>query len=83
MSTITISKSKINKQKGVVILSLREYQKLLEQAVPTYYLEGKEARGVDKLVKDGLKEHKEGKTITADSLRGALRLYGKRKNKKN
>ena len=83
MATITISKSKVEKQKGVVILSLREYQKLLEQAVPTYYLEGKEAKAVDKLVKDGLKEYREGKTIAADSLRGALRLYGKRKNKKN
>jgi len=68
MSTVTISKSKIEKQRGVVILSLKEYQKLLEQAVPTYYLKGKEAKKLDKLVKDGLKEYRVGKTRKINSL---------------
>ena len=68
MSTVTISKSKIEKQKGVVILSLKEYRKLLEQAVPTYYLKGKEAKKLDKLVKDGLKEYRAGKTKKINSL---------------
>ena len=83
MSTINISKAKIEEQKGVVVLPLKEYQKLLEQAVPTYYLKGKEARDLDRLVNRGLKEYESGKTIEADSLRSALRINGRRKNKKN
>ena len=46
MNTITIPKIKINKEGGVVILSLREYQKLCETAVPTYYLKGKRSRKI-------------------------------------
>ncbi len=68
MSTITISKEKIQKQKGVVILPLREYQKLCERAVPVYYLKGKEAKEADKLVKEGLKEYYAGKCKTIKSL---------------
>ena len=68
MATISISKSKVQKNKGVVILSLREYQKLLEQAVPTFYLKGKEAKRLDRLVKDGLKEYRAGKTKKINSL---------------
>ena len=81
MSTITISKTKIQKDGGVIILSLKEYQKLREQAVPTYYLTGKEAERVDKLVEEGLKEYKEGKTISADSLTSALRKYAKNRKR--
>ena len=62
MTTITISQSKIQQQKGVVILPLKEYKKLLEQAVPTYYLKGKEAKKLDRLVSEGLREYREGKT---------------------
>ncbi len=54
MNDITIEQSKIEKQKGVVILPIKEYQKLLERAVPTYYLTGKAAKKLDKLVEDGL-----------------------------
>ncbi|MEE8131896.1 MAG: hypothetical protein V3T98_02525 [Candidatus Paceibacterota bacterium] len=68
MNTITVSKTKINKEKGVVILPLKEYQKLCESAVPTYYLKGKAAIKADKLVKDGLKEYKKGKCKTIKSL---------------
>jgi len=32
---------------------LKEYQKLCERAVPTYYLKGKEAKKLDKLVEEG------------------------------
>lgn len=68
METITISKTKIKKEKGVVILSLDEYQKLYERAVPTYYLEGKEAKELDRLVEKGLKDYKKGKCKTIKSL---------------
>lgn len=68
MATVTISKEKIKKQGGVVILPLKEYQKLCERATPTYYLKGKEAEKLDKLVKMGLKEYRDGKCKTIKSL---------------
>jgi hypothetical protein len=83
-NSIIISKKDIQKEGGVVILSLREYKKLCERAVPTYYLKGKEAEKLDKLVKEGLKEYKEGRTISAPSLKEALKIYeSRKKNKKN
>lgn len=68
MATINISKSKIEKQKGVVILPLKEYRELLARAVPTFYLKGREAKKLDRLVKGGLREYKEGKTREIKSL---------------
>ncbi|TSD02317.1 MAG: hypothetical protein Athens071424_130 [Parcubacteria group bacterium Athens0714_24] len=68
MATITISKEKILKQKGVVVLPLKEYQMLCERAVPVYCLSGKEAEEVDKLAKRGLKEYRAGKCRTIKSL---------------
>jgi len=68
MNTITIPKRKIKEEGGVVILPLEEYRKLYERAVPTHYLKGKEAENLDKLVEEGLKEHKSGKTRTLKSL---------------
>ncbi|MDO8728768.1 MAG: hypothetical protein Q7K26_02630 [bacterium] len=82
MNTITISKNKIRKEGGVVVLSLSEYRKLFEQVVPTYYLKGKDAKNLDKLVERGLKEYREGKVITAESLGEAMKIYAK-KNKRN
>lgn len=58
---ISISQSIVNKAGGVVILSLREYQKLCVKAVPTYYLEGKEAEEIDSLAKEGLSAYRRGK----------------------
>jgi len=78
MTTITISKSKIEKQKGIIVLPLKEYEKLLARAVPAYYLQGKEAKKLDKLVEQGLKEYRSGKTIEADSLSAALKIYRKK-----
>lgn len=69
MTTISISKIKIEKQKGIVILPLKEYQKLCQMAVPTYYLKGKEAEKLDKLVEEGLRDHALGKTRKIKSLR--------------
>lgn len=77
MSTITLSKKQIQKSGGVVVLSISEYKKLSERAVPEYYLTGKKAKALDSLVINGLKEYRAGKTIKASSLREALRKYGK------
>lgn len=82
MATITISKKKIQKEGGVVILPLKEYERLAKQAIPTYYLKGKAAKKLDKMVEDGLKEYRAGKTISARSLGDALKMYAK-KNKRN
>jgi len=65
---ITIPKELVQKEGGFVILPLREYVKLYERAVPIYYLKGKEAKELDKLVKEGLRDHKLGKTRKIKSL---------------
>jgi hypothetical protein len=81
MNMVTISKKKIKKEGGIVILPLDEYRKLCEQAVPTYYLKGKEADNLDRSVEHGLKEYREGKTISARSIGEAMKIYAK-KNKR-
>ena len=53
---------------GIVILPLKEYQKLCEEATPTYYLKGKKAKEIDKLVEQGLKEYRKGKCKAIKSL---------------
>lgn len=73
--SITISKAEVNKKEGVVILPLKEYRQLLKRAVPEYYLTGKAAKQLDKLVEDGLRAHREGRTIRAGSLSEALAKY--------
>ena len=81
-NSITISREAVQKKRGLVILPLREYQKLCERAVPTYYLKGKEAEELDKLVEEGLREYRARKTIKASSIREALRIYDERKKNK-
>ena len=56
------------KSPPIVTLPIKTYRQLLDAAVPTYYLTGKAATDLDKLVKDGLREHAEGKTRTIRSL---------------
>lgn len=73
--TLNLSTATILKQKGMVVLPLAEYEKLRESAIPTYYLKGKEAKKLDDLVREGRKEYKAGKTIKADSLDEALKIY--------
>jgi len=65
---ITLSKETIRKKQGVVILSLREYEKLRESATPTYYLNGKNAKDLDNLIEQGIKEYQKGKCKTIKSL---------------
>lgn len=80
MNTIAISRKKIREEGGVVVLSLKEYRRLSEQTVPTYYLKGKAADKLDRLVERGLKEYRGGKAISARSLGEAMKIYAK-KNK--
>jgi hypothetical protein len=80
-NSITISKDSAQKAGGFVILPIKQYEKLREQSVPTYYLTGKEAKDLDKLVEDGLKAYEKGETISASSMREALEVYGKKKHK--
>ena len=66
---ITLSKATILRQKGMVILPLREYKKLCEDAaIIAYHLNGKEAKELDCLVRDGMAEYKAGKCKTIKSL---------------
>lgn len=62
MDYITISKGKVEKQKGVVVLSLRQYQELTRSVPPTYYLSGGDGTKLDRLVEMGIKELRAGKT---------------------
>jgi len=68
MATITIQKNIIQKRGGIVLLPLREYQKLLEQQVPTYYLSGAQALQLDRLVKSGMREYRCGNARRIRSL---------------
>ena len=56
------------KNEGVVVLPLKKYEELRRQAIPTYYLEGKEAKKADKLIEEGLKEYRAGKCKKIKSL---------------
>jgi len=67
-NSITIPRETVRKKGGIVILPLREYEKLCERAVPTYYLKGLKAEELDKLVKAGLRNHRLGKTRKIKSL---------------
>lgn len=70
MTTATLARLKkaATGRRGSVVLSARAYKNLLDAAVPTYYLTGKAATDLDKLVEEGLREHAEGKTRTIRSL---------------
>ena len=68
MAIITVNKTRVDKEKGVVILSLKEYQRLIASSIPTHYLTGKAAKDLDKQVEGALKEYKAGKSKTIKSL---------------
>jgi len=82
MTTATLLKKASAKDEGIVVLSLREYDRLLATHVPDYYLTGKAATDLDKLVEEGLREHAEGETITASSISEALTIRRKQERKK-
>ena len=79
MATITLRSDAVTRQKGVVVLPVKEYQRLLVASVPTYYLKGKAARDLDMLVEEGLREHRMGLTTRASSLSEALAIHKKQK----
>lgn len=69
MSAITLQKKLIDKSGGgVVVLSLEEYERLRERAVPTYYLHGSDALSLDRSASRALREHRSGKSKTIRSL---------------
>ena len=69
MSTISISKASVTKTAGLVVLPVKEYERLLKAAaIPDVYLTGKAAEDLDKLVEEGLRAHREGKTRKLRSL---------------
>ncbi|MDP2655501.1 MAG: hypothetical protein Q8P17_03130 [bacterium] len=70
MTTATLRRLKktATKIRGSITLPAKTYRQLLDAAIPTYYLTGKAAIDLDKLVKEGLREHADGKTRTIRSL---------------
>ena len=75
MTTTQLLKAALKKKKSVVVLPVAEYQRLLAAATPTYYLKGKAAVRLDKLVERSLKEYREGKTVRAGSLSEAVKKF--------
>lgn len=67
-AAIEISPKQVERRGGMVVLSLSEYQRLLASVVPTYYLKGKGATRLDRLIESGLEEHQKGKTRVIRSL---------------
>ncbi|OGM91236.1 hypothetical protein A2755_02430 [Candidatus Wolfebacteria bacterium RIFCSPHIGHO2_01_FULL_48_22] len=67
-NVITIRKESVEKHEGVVVLPVKKYKELIARVVPTFYLKGKKAEKLDKLVKEGLREYKAGKTKRLKSL---------------
>ena len=84
MTTATLNRLRKTaiKSRGSITLPIKTYRQLLDAAIPTYYLTGKEATDLDKLVEEGLREYAEGKTITARSISEALTIRRKQERKK-
>jgi|GEM_PF-1159623 len=51
--------------------------------VPAYQLHGKAAERLDMRVREGMREYRAGETVSASSVDEALRIYARKKNKKN
>ena len=66
--SIKISPKIVERRGGIVVLPLKEYQRLVASVVPTYYLKGKAATKLDRLVENGLQECRKGKTRIIQSL---------------
>jgi hypothetical protein len=72
MNTITIAKKKIESEKGVVLLSLKEYKRIIDAAVPVEYLPKREIARLNKIGKQAMKEYKAGKAIKINSFADLL-----------
>ncbi|MDP3995345.1 MAG: hypothetical protein Q8P78_01895 [bacterium] len=79
----TLQMPKELREKGFVVLGLDEYEALKSAAVPTHYLTGKAAEGLDREVEQALKEDREGKTIEASSIREAMAAYDAQEGNKD
>ena len=66
MTTATLNRLRKTaiKSRGSITLPIKTYRQLLDAAIPTYYLTGKEATDLDKLVEGGLHERAEGRTLS-------------------
>lgn len=73
---LTIPKS-VTGNEELVVMPLKQYEQIMANTTPFFYLKGKEARFLDNRVKKGLREHKEKKTIKSDSLTEALKWIRK------
>ncbi len=84
MTTATLNRLRKTaaKSRGTVTLPVKTYRQLLDAAIPTYYLTGKAATDLDKLVEEGLRDHAEGKTIFANSISEALAIHRRQEHKK-
>ncbi|PIP31694.1 hypothetical protein COX24_02200 [bacterium (Candidatus Gribaldobacteria) CG23_combo_of_CG06-09_8_20_14_all_37_87_8] len=65
---LTISPDLVQKIGGMVILPLKEYEKLRQKAAEVFSLKGKRAQELDLLVRDGETEYKAGRCKTIQSL---------------
>jgi hypothetical protein len=65
---IKISPKVVERRGGIVVLPLKEYQRLLASVTPTFYLQGKAAAKLDRLVENSLQEYRTGKTRAIRSL---------------
>ncbi len=79
MTTATLLRKATENDKGVVVLPIIEYRQLLAATIHSYYLSGKEATDLDRLVEGNLREHRAGKSISANSIREAISIYRKQK----
>ena len=75
MTTAQLLKAALEKKRSVVVLPIDEYNRLLAASSPTYYLKGKAALRLDKLVEKSMREYYEGKTIKANSLGEAVKKW--------
>lgn len=65
---LTIKPNLIQKIGGMVILPLKEYEKLQKRAAEAFSLKGKKAKELDCLIRDGEIEYRTGKCKTIKSL---------------
>lgn len=72
----TIPKS-VTRNEELVVMPREQYEQIITNLVPSFYLKGKAARLLDNRVKRGLKEHKEKRTIKSGSLIEALNILKK------
>lgn len=64
---LNISKNTIQRTGGIVILTLAEYEELKRKIIPPFNLKGINAVKLDKLVKEGLKEYRAGRSMLINS----------------